>query len=495
MSERLRGRDLLLICVAVLLTYHLAFVHQWAMDDFHFIQRNPAVTGGPQLPLLRAVETPGGVFYRPLSMGLFSLVHALFGGGPRAFHVLALAGHALASCLVAALTARMSTRWAGLAAGCLFAVHPVHVEAVASITNSTEVFASACSLAALWAWASHGGPDAPASTRRRALVAVYALGLAGLLFKESAVTLPAAMLVLERTEPFRGRRPIATAVTVASVSSYLALRHLAVRGVFIASVTDGLWLFPRSSRVFTVLEIVSRYARLLALPGEFSADYRGPVFGVVSAPSLSALAGGAILLALLVTLVAALRRATVVTAALAWVLVGLGLYLHVLPIIPLMAERFLYLPSVGFCILVGVGLSWLRDRTEASRLAAVVLVSVCLWFGALAANRNLDWTNLVALWGAEIENHRGGSAFARANYGLALADAGQRAQGVRWLESSVCDREGRVEYASELATVLLELDVDARAGSLARVRGCLSARDPRVTTLARRLAGGAVPSR
>ena len=141
-SERLRGRDLLLICALVLMTYHLAFVHQWAIDDTHFILGNPAVKDGVNLPLFRAVQTTGGTFYRPLSVGVFSVLHALFGGGPRAFHALAVGGHALASCLVAALGARLSTRWAGVAAGCPFPVPPVHGEVCASSTTPPEAYAT-----------------------------------------------------------------------------------------------------------------------------------------------------------------------------------------------------------------------------------------------------------------------------------------------------------------------------------------------------------------
>jgi hypothetical protein len=470
----------------VLLTYHHAFSHQWAMDDAHFIVRNPAVTHGPRIPLLRAVETAGGAFYRPLSMGLFSLIHALFGGGPRAFHVLALAGHALASCLVAALTARMSTRWAGLAAGCLFAVHPVHVEAVASATNSTEVYATACWLGALWVWAAHG--DRAETSRPALLGAVYALGLAGMLFKESAITLPLAMLVLERTEPFRARKPVATGVTLAAMGTYLALRQLALRGVFSASVTDGLWTYPWRVRVLTVLEVVARYGRLLLAPTTFSASYRGPVFGPVSSLGPAALAGAAGLLALSAALARALRRGTAWTAGLAWLLAGLALYLHALPIIPLMAERFLYLPSVGLCVAAGVGLDRARARRASRRIMGLALACLCLWFGLLSARRNLDWTDRLSLWGAEVANHRGGSAFSRFCYGVALLDAARADEALRWMESAVCDRDGRVEYARELGKSLGARPVAQRRAAVARVRACLRPTDPRVSVLERALA-------
>ena len=124
----------------------------------------------------------------------------------------------------------------------------------------------------------------------------------------------------------------------------------------------------------------------------------------------------------------------------------------------------------------------------------LVLAGLCLRFGALAAHRNLDWTDRLALWGAEVANHRGGSAFSRFCFGVALLDAARAAEALHWMESAVCDRDGRVEYARELAKALDARPLEERRAARARLRACLPPTDPRVGALERALANGHPPS-
>ncbi len=125
------------------------------LDDRAIILKNPLVAFPNGIWL--AFSHPywpaalGGGQYRPLAIATFSLDWWLSGGDPRWFHAVNILWHAAASVLVWFLAAELLAPAAALAAALLFAVHPVHVEAVANVVGRSECMAAAFVLAALLA--------------------------------------------------------------------------------------------------------------------------------------------------------------------------------------------------------------------------------------------------------------------------------------------------------------------------------------------------------
>ncbi len=132
--------------------------------------------------------------YWPLTYTTFWLEHKLWGFAPAGFHIVNLALHTVNAALLWRLLERLAVPGAWVAAA-VFAVHPVHVEAVAWIMGRKDLLATLFYLAAAAVWMSF--IEAPHS-RRRTRRYFLALGLfaAGLLCKSIGVTLPVALLVL-----------------------------------------------------------------------------------------------------------------------------------------------------------------------------------------------------------------------------------------------------------------------------------------------------------
>jgi hypothetical protein len=491
MIGSLRWYDHLALALVAAVTFYAVIFHGWVLDDHHFIRMNDAVTGGVRLALFDTVQTQGGQFYRPVAIAVFSAVYALAGELPAAFHLLGGIAHVVASVLVGALGARLAGRFAGLMAGALFAVHPVHVEAVASIANSTEVFATVFVVAALLAWVVLGDPSRGRGWNVVGLVAVYVLALLGPLCKESGIMVVVALFAVERTARFRGRWPLGTLAGLMAVATYLLLRRAAVEGLVVSSITDFLANEPLATRVTTVLWTISQYARLLVFPVRFAADYGQPTFGAISSVTPQVVLGGLVLLGVGVTAVVGLVRGNVVTVG-AIILGGtMALYLHVIPLGPLMAERFLYLPSVGFCLAAGAAFAQLREKLDQSPLVGVLGGILVATAGFVAASRNLDWHSSVELWEAEIATHNGGSAFARANYGLALYWEDRKVDAIAPLESAMYDETVRIGYAMALGQVLAHVDEATRLATIERVKQRLGEADPRYVLLIDGLEGRA----
>ena len=282
---------LLLVASLAAATYANAIGNRWAFDDDYIVVSNPVVTEarwgealtGPYWGGLEAVPS----LYRPTTVSALALEWRVFEGRPAAFHTVSLLLHVLVSLLVTLLLAAFLPIVAAAAGGALFAVHPVHVEAVANVVGQSELLAAAAYLGACLLYVRHwsAGPGVRA-LRLLAITALYALALGA---KEIAVTLPVSLLLVEliraRGQEERAPRPGAMLVgavrrdaplylaLAAVLVAYLGVRVLvlgSLRGESIPSELIGLgW----GARLLTALSLWPTYARLMLMPWRLAVDY------------------------------------------------------------------------------------------------------------------------------------------------------------------------------------------------------------------------------
>ena len=267
--DRVRRMVLMSGLAVALLVYVNALANGFVLDDGGTIVRNPLVTA--PATAWRAFTLPywpdalGGGQYRPLGILTFALDWQLSGGDPRWFHAVNVFWHAAATVLVGWLACELLAPVAAGLATILFAVHPVHVEAVSNVVGRLEPMSTVFILAALLA-------------HRRSSYWAPALFALALLCKESAIVLLALAvandMVLERDwrATLRSRRWLYAAyggVALVYAAAIVAVFH------------DRAFLAP--ARAFTGadavqrLEIVARviphYVRLLIAPADLSASY------------------------------------------------------------------------------------------------------------------------------------------------------------------------------------------------------------------------------
>jgi tetratricopeptide (TPR) repeat protein len=194
-------------------------------------------------------------------------------------------------------------------------------------------------------------------------------------------------------------------------------------------------------------------ARLLVLPVRLSADYpTRPQAAPLTGP---ALAGIALALAAAAVALVLARRAPVAAFAVAWA--GIT-WLPVSNVVPLtayfVAERYLYLPSFGVCLLVALGLEGLLGR----RRPVLVLVAAALVAAGAARSlaRVRDWRDDLSLWTAALRAVPEGSARIHAELGRALLTAGRPGEALPHLEKAAELRPARADVLSDLGVALLQ---------------------------------------
>lgn len=380
----------LLTCLAAapyLTTAHFGFVY----DDRLWVHENPAARDLGKLPLFFA----GHEWFRPLTVFSLRLDYALAGLRPFWYHVHNVLLHALATALVYAIFRRFDERKAIIAAA-LFAVIPVHSEAVANIASRSELLAAVFGLAAL------------TQVARPALAG--ALLLFALAAKESAVAVPALALLLWWRSPQRPPRRLVLATLSAfavAIVAYGALRlwlHGApgLSETSLYNVDNPLVAAGWAGRVRTAVVLLAQNLLICLVPYHLSADYSYaeviPLSSWLDFPFLlwtSALAGA---LAAATTI---RRTRPNVLRGLAWFCIGaLPVSNLLFPIGTIRAERLLYVPSAGVCLLGAEALALLIERRV--RFAAALAVVLIVSLGEMAVKRTFIWQDEESLFTAMV---------------------------------------------------------------------------------------------
>ncbi len=392
MSERTRVA--LLLAVAMLV-YGNTLLNAFTFDDFLYILHNPAVTNFSLSGLF--VATRDSNVFRPVTFATFALNFAVEGAHPFGYHLLNLLLHAAVTLLLYLVLRKLlegMQQGATLAwvAALLFAVHPIHTEAVASIVGRFELLAVGFLLAA---WLLH--------LDDRPLLALLCFALA-LLSKESAVAFVPLALAGDYA---RGKlKPLQRYGWIAGVAVvYTALLWKIQGGRFGRAnfnfLDNPLAGLPASLRILNALRVAWKYAGLHVYPATLSCDY--------SYNAILLYAGGRHLVipAVAALLVLALWIWTLWTKRGEWFLAGaiyLGAFAATSNVLlrtgTIMGERLAYLPSAGFCLLFA--LLWIRLEKHQRKLAWAVLAIVVAALATRTVIRNRDWRDNFSLFSTDV---------------------------------------------------------------------------------------------
>jgi tetratricopeptide (TPR) repeat protein len=427
--RRTPAKLLALVALLAVAPYLNTLSNDFVFDDVDIVARNP---------IIRSLGNIGTIFttnywntgrtnegaidptlYRPLTVFSYAIDHAFWGLNPGGYHLVNLLLHAAASLILFFIAADiLGSRTAAFAAAAVFAVHPVHTDAVTGIVGRAEILATTFFLLAFWFARIRTTAGSTVGREPFGSQAILWLGvpalfyLLGLFSKESAATLPAVLLVhdwLHREELLAtsdreksgksgmlqraGLRYLGFAL-VALV--YFALRSRSVAG---RSLWVGFLGVADHERFFTASRVLMEYLGLFVFPRTLRPDYWLPEVPIAR----SALEPPVLLSLLLWAVVAAvavygLRRARSLFFSLSW------FFITILPVSNLLfaigvgkAERILYLPSAGLCLCFG----WLYGRAEEKlkhkSLALIPLVAILAIFAVRTLYRNADWKDDLTL--------------------------------------------------------------------------------------------------
>ncbi|MGH9397319.1 MAG: tetratricopeptide repeat protein [Terriglobia bacterium] len=395
-----------LILVASL-PYANSLVNGFVYDDDVQVLRNPLVRSLDHLKLIFTTSVfsyQGGAqgttnYYRPVMTLGYLLCHEVFGFKAFGFHLANVAINTAVVCLVFFVTRRVfKDRTLAFLAAALFALHPIHTEAVDWIAAVTDLELAIFFLLAFWFFLKLGD----AATERKALIQMGMIlsFVLALLSKEPAATLPFLATVYEHTcREDRQQTPLRVKAGRYGALWLVLIAYLVIRarvlGLFapVASRPD----MTLGAAVLSALALTGHYIEKLIWPIHLCAAYVFPASIGVLLPRI--LAGLAITVVCALLMIYFWKRERRVFFGFVWFFATLAPTLNArwMPDF-VFAERYLYLPSVGFCwVVCWLGLSAARRAAKAGFLwKRAVVAAACILALLMAARivtRNQDWKN------------------------------------------------------------------------------------------------------
>ncbi|RUS90441.1 hypothetical protein EGW08_001782 [Elysia chlorotica] len=427
------------LCLTVAVIYHNALWCGFVFDDMSAIVDNKDLR--PHTPIMNLFRndfwgTPmhkekSHKSYRPLCVLTFRLNYMIGELDPAGYHLLNVILHALVCVMFMRVCTMFLREVTSFIAALLFAVHPIHTEAVTGVVGRAEALSSIFFLGAFLAYSESTGYRQ--KTKWRPLLLTVALVTVAMLCKEQGITVIGVCCVYEifvvQQSTFQELWLILRSLLSGKAGLPKWLKTSIVRGGFLVFSTTFL-LFARIKVMGAQLPVFTNFdnpastsssparhltfnyllpvnAWLLLNPSNLCCDWTMGTIKVITSfldlRNLSTVCFYAVLISLSVY---AITKQTQRSRA-----VVMSLALMVLPFIPasnlffpvgfVVAERILYTPSFGFCLLVALGFQALRDSAGSSRpVINALLMCLVISHAAKTYHRNFDWESEYSIFRA-----------------------------------------------------------------------------------------------
>lgn len=430
-------------------------LNDFTYDDRGMVRDNPRIRSladwraiwltdwwQPQSTADQIAERQRDRLYRPLTMFSLAVGHALHGPSAWGHHAVNVLLHAAATALVGLVALRwLGDRPAATAAALLFAVHPIHAEAVANIVGRAEVLAALFLLLGLGTLLPPSRSPGPARA-----AAAGAAFLAALLSKETAICYPLLALIVLTAAPVRptqaAARPIPpcppfpgpahrrrasfwvlhAAALALPLLVYMPLRWTALEGHLLrdrppSELANTLIGASWTQRLVTPFTILGTYVRLMLVPSQFCSDYGAGILDAHALPQplsflgLAAAAGVVWAIPGYGSSAPLRRRCAELAAAVA---ASYALVSNTLLLIGVTAaERLFYWPSAPLLMLLALlgaeaWRRWFARQRPLARYGPPLRVTSLVFLAALglrSAVRNLDWSSNRTLFEADLAAH------------------------------------------------------------------------------------------
>ncbi len=419
---------ILLLCFVF---YGNTIPNRYALDDLYVITGNKYTKEGFEgIPGLSGKHFFAGYYgdneimltggrYRPFSMVTFAIEYEFFGENPHVSHFFNVILFALCCILLYVFLRKLlkisdQSRWyhhLPLLATLLFLAHPVHTEVVANLKGRDEILSLTGALLSGILFFKYLD-----SKKIQFLLWVFPVFLIALLSKENA----AVFLVLIPLAGwfFREKKVrellLAWLPMLAAFSLFLIIRTAVLSGFESGPSTellDNPFLHATASqKAGTILFTLGLYVKLLFVPYPLTWDYYPYHIQLLEVTDVRALLSLLLYLFLLFFSLKGLKEKKLYSWLLLFYLGGILPVSNILfPVGVFMAERFLFMPSVAFCVLA----AWLvseklpllaaRLKKPAGRVIAMVLAAVLIIYVFLAIDRNGDWKDDFTLYTTDVK--------------------------------------------------------------------------------------------
>jgi protein O-mannosyl-transferase len=404
----------LALFVLVVIVWSNSFRGAFVLDSRFLVLQDPRVHqfNGTNLdlifnrPYLWSPVNSG--LYRPVTTLSFLFNNAVLGNGdnPTGYHVVNFLLHFLNVFLVYLLAWRLLRRqWPAVFVAAIWAVHPILTESVTYLAGRADLLACAAVLSGLLMYFK--STESAGLDRAGWLVGLLAVTTLGVFSKENAVVI-FGLIILYEVAWWKERRNLQGLAYGCAATGVPILAMLFQRSAVMTAAGPTLVVFtdnPLTNASFiqsrmTALSVIAKALWLLVWPLRLSCDYSYNQIPLAIG-SLHDWMGWLVVLAVIIGVVAMFRRSS---ASFFFGAFAFAAFLPVsnmlFPIGTPFAERFLYLPAIGFAGCLVLAAFWVAEKIHLPKFAPVILCLLVIAGGIRTWKRNPDWRDDISLWTA-----------------------------------------------------------------------------------------------
>lgn len=405
---------LIFISAFSFLLYLNATHGRFVYDDFKIIVENSFVKEWRYLPKIFTKDyfsLSGEMSYRPLVTISYFLDYAIWRLNPLGFHLANVILHTGNSVLFYLfLRTILDNNKIVLFSIFFFVTHPLLVETVNAVGYREDLLSATFLLVSLTYFIKSDTLLYRETGKKSRFIVYYAISLVAylcaLFSKEMAITLPSLLMLFvvfsdQRPWPALARRFKGIYIGYLAISLfYIVIRFMVFSNPALKTAYQpgGFWV-----NVFTMITILASYIKLSFFPLNLNADYIVPL--ATHPLEASSVISVTFLISIFTIFAILCKTRNMFACWMVWFFVTMLPVMNIIPIGNIMAERYLYIPVMGFCVLKGILIYRITDRTLSTRAIPlrqiVQLVLVTLMIGGYGVSiiwKNGNWRDELTLW-------------------------------------------------------------------------------------------------
>ena len=443
-----------IILLLPLILYANTILNDYALDDGVVITKNEYTKMGfAGIRDILTHDTFTGFFqkqthlvaggrYRPLSLVTFAIEYQLFGQNPHVSHLINVVLYATTGALLLFLLLKIvpispHVKWyfsIPFVATILFLAHPIHTEVVANIKGRDDIMSFfGCLLALIFI---------VKFVEKGKVMYLISSGIAfflGLLSKENAISFAA---IIPMTLHYFIKPSTKKYVRTLVPTGIAVILFLVIRGTIIGSTATPLSQellnnpfvnASTSEKYATIVQTFRLYIKLLMFPHPLTFDYYPKQVPIVNWTDLRATSSLVICSGLLLFAIIGWKKKTLTSYGLWFSFATFAIASNIFfPIGTLMGERFVYMPSLGFCLILSTFLTrrlpqYIKNEKILSRVITTLLLVILSLYSFKTIMRNTAWENDFTLFTTDVQTSAN-SAKSNTSAGGALIEEAKKSE-------------------------------------------------------------------
>lgn len=405
-----------LITVAGILAFSNIFDNEFLIDDKTFISEWEASQKFEIVKLVKG-DVPGvheGV-YRPIRSILYSVYYQIWQDNPFGYHLHSLVVHLISTLFVyLVVTKILKNSFAGFIAALLFGLHPIHTESITYIAASMEMTGAAFFFASFYFYLKGKGKST------FYFLSVLFAFLAFFTY-EMTLTLPVLIVLYES---ILGKRELSRKEGIKNYVPYFVLAgfYFIVRFLIGVGIDRGDYLgYSFYQTQLAMVKVWVKYIWLLINPTQISyihniedgfesfMTYHSNIQSILSQSifDLDILASIGVLAGLLFITIKFWKKQPIISFSILWFFISLLPVAYIFPQGIAIAEKYLYISSFGFILLVTYLIfnQFSKPKFSNFKFKIIVAVLITTSYGYLTYQRNLDWHDPITFWNKVVKQH------------------------------------------------------------------------------------------